>query len=340
MTGAESTQLYPNLCLRQQLGGQVLTVCAECPVADPETRCVAYTAAQLIVEQGATISSLEAQNEALAAENLRLLERILGLKMDTLVTGMFTPEGLEDEISHHDPELAEKLAGNRWAVLQVDVRFLNYMNNALGQNSGDSFLQYSGGEISSIAQGLIRQGTRRTEDSSAEHERRTRRPDGRRALDKGATAPGRTQKGDILVRRGGDEFSVILLDIDQQDLPKVIKRWQKQLGVAAALKRGSAGIPFVGSVGAVHAAQLAPGQLEGKNALARFRAVDDAASQKGKAAKKRQYESIWGQLVKDSKGRLAGIPQLEDRMIAELFINTYFMDFVRDHKDVLGQRQD
>lgn len=339
MTGAEGTQLYPNLCLRQALGGQAITACAECPIPDPESSCVAFTASRLLIEQTAAINSLTEQNETLTEENVRLLERILGLKTDSLVVGMFTPEGLKDEVENN-AELAEKLMGDDWAALQVDVRFLSFINLALGQNPGDSFLQYSGGEISAIAHGLVRQGPRRTEELGANRERRTMRPEGRRAADFEPGTPGRTLDGDILARRGGDEFMVILFGVSREDLPKVVRRWRNQLSVEAALRRAPDGIPFIGSIGAAHVTDIDRKLMEGNDAYGRLKMVDDKSSLAAVAAKKSQYRAMWKKLQSDSGGKLAGFPQLNDRAVAELFITTYFPGFIRNHADVLGRRQD
>lgn len=340
---------YPNFCLDLALGQQAVTVCAECPVADPQRNCTPYLAAQKLVEQAATIdgqsdniAQLETRNETLTQDNLRLLERILGLRIDSLVTGMFTPEGLKDEILHHDPELAESLMGENWAVIQADVRFLNFFNGVFGQSPGDSFLQHIGNKISSIAHGLVRQGPRRTQDIDVGLQRR-RQSDRRRVAEE-PSAAGHTRRGDILCRRGGDEFSVVVLNIEPSDLPRLANRWQRQLGVAAALTRAPSGIPFIASIGAAHVKDVAPEMLAGKDAYGRFRTVDDMTSVSGIEAKKHQYQTMWRRLVRDSEknpGRyLADLPQPDDRSVAELFIRNYFPDFIRNYFEILGHRQD
>lgn len=341
----------PNLCLDQALGGRAVSVCAECPFTDPATECPAYLGAQaLVLERAASaakdvqigalnerIADLEEQVGVLIEENLRYVERILGLKVDSLVAGMFTPEGLKDEILYGNAELAEKLRGNRWGAIQIDVRFLNFMNGALGQNQGDSFLQRSGERLTTITDGLIRTGPRRTEEAPVESERRSRdRRKTARAEDE--AAPGYSIQGDPRIRRGGDEFTILILDVDPADLPGIAARIQKQLDVAAALKRAPDGLPFVASVGAAHVTDIDSRLMEGKDALSRYHLVDDKCNETGLLAKKKQYKAMWTRLVRDSSGELRGVRQPQDRTIAEMFITTYFRDFVRDNSDVLGER--
>lgn len=376
MPGAEERITnQPNLCIGQALGGRAVTICAECPFPNPETDCPPYVAAQALVkqavtitEQGRQVASLQEKNEALeheviglkeqnialvgrvaelssmnaalTGENLSLLERILGLKIDSLVEGMFTPEGLKDEILYQSPELAEKLMGNRWAAVQIDVRFLNFINGVFGQNSGDSFLQHSGVRLTSIANGLMRTGPRRGEPSPVDSERRRRSDRRRAAAAGGGDAPGYTTQGDPLTRRGGDEFTVLMFDVDPENVPGIVKRIQGQLDVAAALKRAPDGMPFVASVGAAHVTEINPELMRGKDALSRYYLVDDRANEAGILAKKKQYRSMWTRLVKDSDDALRGVRQPQDRAVAEMFITTYFPGFVNNHSEILGGRQD
>lgn len=337
MTG-EAISNQPNLCISQALGGQAVSVCAECPFVeaglDPATECLPYVAAQKIVELTASNQAKDEQIGVLTTENLRYLERILGLRIDSLVEDMFTPEGLKDEILYGSAELAEKLMGDRWGAVQLDVRFLNFINGALGQNQGDSFLQHSGDRLTAITNGLVRTSPRRTEESPVDTDRRTHLERRR-----GAAAPGYSTQGDLLVRRGGDEFTVLLLDVDRKDMPGIARRIQRQLDIPAALKRAPDGLPFVASVGAAHVSDIKPSLLEGKDALSRYYLVDDRCNQVGAQAKKRQYASMWKRLVGDSGGMLAEMGQPADRIVAEMFITTYFRGFIRDNSDVLGPRR-
>jgi len=80
--------------------------------------------------------------------------------------------------------------------------------------------------------------------------------------------------------------------------------------------------------------------MEGQDAYGRLLLVDDKSSVAATAAKKRQYKTMWKKLADDYAGNLEGFPQLQDRAVAELFINTYFAGFIRNHAEVLGRRRD
>jgi hypothetical protein len=282
-------------------------------------------------------ASLQEANEAQERQNAEILERLLNLRLDVLVTEAFTPEGLKDHLEH-SPELQAELGKMRWGVIRLDGRFVKYMNR-FGVVVGDRFLQEGGSEIAAIADGLARSGSRRTEDVSV--------PDDQRAgVDRRQTPreQGHSLRHDIICRPGGDEFSLIIRNVSPIDLTKIAMRIQDQLSVTRALERYEDGeAPFIASVGATHASEKRPEVvtlLNDDDPWGAFKLVNSSADEREIEIKKSQYNEMWGMVVSAMTDRddSALINKPDERVIAERFLRDYCPDFWASPWDYLRPR--
>jgi len=269
--------------------------------------------------------SLRDANEEIERENALLIERLFNLRIDTLIQTAFTPEGLKDHLEH-DNEIQEELRGMQWGVVRLDGRFVNYINR-FGNSVGDDFLQSGGAEITSITDGLVRTYSRRAEMPTPPPEI-DKRQDQRRQ--------GHSLAYDIICRQGGDEFSLIIRNVNPGQLALVAGRIQAKLTVPQALERyAQGGVPFIASVGYSHASDFAP-EVRGKLSRGRvwqaFKQVNDQADEGQRHTKSRQYEEMWGiayhSMPADSRPLTVARP--DDRTVAEEFLRWTCPDFMEN----------
>ena len=255
----------------------------------------------------------------------RILDRLLNLRLDTLVNTAFTPEGLMDHLQN-DTELRQELGQGQWGVIRLDGRFVKYINTAFGTLTGDQFLADGGAEITAIADGIIRRSDRRHEDRPSEEERR-----------RGERRQGYALSEDIIIRQGGDEFALIIRNVTPEELKNIAERIQEQLTVERALQRYSNDYtPFIASVGFAHAIdkELRPhveALLRHGAVWQAYRQVNGAADAQEQAVKEAQYEDMWDR-VKQMTPRRQRLrrKQPNDRVVAEAFLYALCPDFQED----------
>ena len=300
--------------------------CEGCPLL-PD--CNALAAAQLALRQESEITDLTAANSLLEEQNAQrerenavLLARLLNLRVDVLVESAFTPEGLRDHLLH-DERIQEEMAAMRWGILRLDGRFVNYINR-FGNLVGDDFLEAGGSEITSTLDGLVRVG------DEPHPERREQ---------------GHSLGHDIICRQGGDEFSILIRNVTQRQLAQIAARIQSQLNPSDAVDRyAQGGIPFIASIGHMHASQMRPElteQISQGNFYQAFRLVSGGADHMQRATKKSQYEIMWNLTLAAMPREQADewVAQPDDRTVAELFLTHLCPDFHEDPAAFLRRRQ-
>ncbi len=328
-----SSGALPLHCLDLENTQNLGVRCPECPLA--ESDCQPLAAGRLILTQQATIEDLGAQvtdrEAALAAaqqefevEKSRILERLFNLRIDTLVETAFTPEGLKDHLIH-DTEIQAELRQMRWGIIRLDGRFVNYINR-FGNMVGDDFLQRGGAEITAITDGLARLRTRRLR--SAEYHPERRQIERRAGFSIGHE--------DIICRQGGDEFTLLIRNVDTPQLASIAGRVQSRLTVPFALERYSEGqVPFIASVGFAHATDKLPEVTRAftlHDDWGAFRVVNGFADEGQRQVKSEQYEEMWRMVchVLTEPERNKYIAQPDDRVVAELFLERLCPDFQRN----------
>jgi GGDEF domain-containing protein len=298
--------------------------CEDCPLL-PD--CKALEAGQRIVALEAELRVSSEENERHELSNARLFERLLNLRLDALVETAFTPEGLKDHLMH-DEGIAEELQQGNWGVVRLDGRFVQYINR-FGNDVGDEFLMRGGREITAVANGLARFGSRRQQQELADEEHRVEQ-----------RRQGHSRANDIICRQGGDEFALLIRDVTPEQLAHVAARIQTALTVDKALERYAQGnVPFIASVGYAHAAQpdIAPevaGQLIVHNdTWGAFKIINAAADKGQRSTKSRQYDEMWERTMQimpaDAAAKYIVRPS-SDREVAALFLEYLCPEFQRD----------
>ena len=307
--------------------------CAECPLSEDDCRPLA--AGRFILAQQTTIEGLEAQvteheaafadaQRTFEAEKAHILERLFNLRIDSLVETAFTPEGLGDFLVH-DSEIQKELRRLEWGVIRLDGRFVNYINR-FGNIVGDNFLQRGGAEITAITDGLARLHTRRLKDEGHQPERR--QIERRAGFSIG--------NEDIICRQGGDEFALLIRNVDPIQLASIAARVQSRLTVPYALERYAQGqIPFIASVGFAHATDRYPEvmrTLQVHDDIGAFRIINGCADDGQRRVKSEQYDEMWRMVyrVLPELERGKYIAQPDDRVVAEEFLKCLCPDFQRD----------
>jgi GGDEF domain-containing protein len=320
------TEFLPNLpldCLDLSRPERVGLACAGCPMR--EIGCTALAAGEHIAE-------LEKRNAEHEQDNTLLVERLFSLRIDSLVEEAFTPEGLKDIIDY-ETDISEELKQLNWGVVRLDGRFVKYINT-FGNTVGDSFLQHGGSEIAAITDGLVRTRNRRVQPLEVNEDHR-----------EGDRRAGYSLGGDIICRQGGDEFSLIIRNVDNVQLTRIAARIQSQLTVSGALGSYEDGkVPFIASVGSCHASEISPVTrvaLEERDDLwATFRDVNGQADEGQRQSKGRQYTEMWNLTVSamDPAQRTSYINQPDDAEVAKLFLAVLCPEFKeRPHKYLAGK---
>lgn len=291
--------------------------CEDCPFTPTEETGPADDCRYLAV--GRQIISLTAAVDGLSQRNDEM-------RTDLLVQDSLTPAGLRDELRHNQA-LGHELARRQWGVIRLDGRFVNYLNT-FGNLIGDEFLSASGQAI----------------DEAILHTTRHRNiipPDG---VELRRDANGRAAGPDILCRQGGDEFSIIVRNVDYDELKYVAGRVAEELGVGAALSRYMSGnMPLVASVGIAHASEVEPDNPDADSIdlYDWFKQVNAKADEGQMRDKSRQYEEMWW-LVCDYEPQLANdyTATPDGRKIAQLFLERYCPDFYQDPYSFLNLERD
>lgn len=334
----ELSSTPPLLCLDQAPESTTFAVpCEGCPLISTEAGCAALTGAQVIRSQGREIARLTEENQRTQEINAILLERLLNLRIDALVGTAFTPEGLRDHLTH-DEQIQEELRKRNWGAVRLDGRFVHYINR-FGTEVGDDFLQSGGEEITSISDGLVRvRPDRRQQQKPVEVDQRVEEQ----------RQQGHSLKFDIICRQGGDEFVLLIRNVDPAQLARIAARIQAQLSVAVALERYNEGkVPFIASVGFAHAMspEFGPevtGMLSRQDYWEAFRKVSAAADVGQRAAKSRQYNTMWELTVASMppNERPITVTRPGDREVAETFLRIMCPDFMDDPMSFLVRQRE
>jgi hypothetical protein len=334
----------PLNCIDPSKPEQLGQPCDGCPLIEQSIGCAAMkNGAEIAVafeEKDRQISDLEESNFKKDEINKKLLERILDLRIDSLVDTAYTPEGFKDLLMR-SPELKDELTKMQWGVVRLDGRFVGHVNK-FGNRVGDLFLQEGGQAITAVADGLVRRKTDRRKQSlpvSEDRRAHERRKEERRV--------GQTAGGDYICRQGGDEFSLLIRNVGAADLTVVAARIQNQLTIGRALERYADGnIPFIASVGYTHASEEAPkvtAALTEGDPWEAFLEVNGRADEGQRHNKLGQYQEMWKMVVKASPGASHGIAQPDDRVVAERFLLTLCPDFyhnpIQYMEDMLKKRR-
>jgi GGDEF domain-containing protein len=292
--------------------------------------CAALAVGELILRQQTDIDRLTTRNTELEEANRQaeiekghLLERLFNLRLDSLVETAFTPEGLKDHLMN-DSEIQAELKKFNWGVIRLDGRFVNYINR-FGNLVGDDFLQRGGAEITAITDGLVRTRLRKSRaEQAAEF--------GQQATERRAGHS--LGQEDIICRQGGDEFALLVRNVNPRQLALVTARVQSKLTVSYAIGRYSEGhIPFIASVGSAHATDKQP---EVQTSLAihdpwhAFRIINGLADEGQRDVKGQQYREMWEMVQRATSDQSPSIAQPDDRIVAERFLATLCPDFQRD----------
>lgn len=276
------------------------------------------------MEQHGDITRLEGENERRERENAELLDRLLNLRLDTLVETAFTPGGLRDHLQN-ESEIQEELTQQNWGVLRLDGRFVNYINK-FGVQTGDDFLEAGGYEITTISDGLVRTHERRQEQEDI------KKPDERQA----PRRQGHSLTFDIICRQGGDEFALLIRNVTPAQLTLIASRVESLLTVDKALERYSDGkVPFIASVGFAHASTTSPkitGLMNQGEYFQAFRTVSALADEGQRRAKAHQYDKMWELAVAsmDLDRRPVTVTRPGEREVAETFLRVLCADFMRN----------
>lgn len=306
---AEVIREYPFICTDTSDLSTLGLPCEDCPVLPDD--CRALAAGKLILAQQRRLGTQQ--------------ERLQAMRIDSIVDNAFTPEGLRDHLLY-DANLAEELRQLQWGVVEVDGRFLDYLNQFGGEFLGDRFLRQGGAHIVDLIEGLIR---RRNQPVPAD----------RRA--------GYTSSLDILCRRGGDEYALLVRNVSPKQLADIATRLQGHLTPQAAIERYDQGhIPFMASVSFQHASTLDPAicrqtLLSASNPWGAFEIIYRAASLHQTAIKAAQYATMW-QLVRktaESNGIRTMMKHQPDdkRSVAEAFLSLLCTRFWIDPAKFIAQ---
>lgn len=300
--------------------------CPDCPLIAQGLGCRALRAGVAIAQQREEITELTEANRQGQLDYKLLLERLLNLRLDALVNTAFTPKGLRDHLSE-DEAIREELKQRQWGVIRLDGRFVHYINR-FGVEVGDEFLTAGGAEITSVSDGLVRvQADRRRQQQPIEANQRTKQ-----------RRQGHSLVYDLICRQGGDEFALLIRNVDAAQLTRIAARVRNQLTVAQAIERyGEGKIPFIASVGYAHAtsAEIAPevtGLLGHNHHWEAFYKVSKLADEGQRAAKSRQYDEMWEVTVAsmDPDQRPTTVTRPNDREVAETFLRVMCPDFMVD----------
>lgn len=307
----------PPACIDTDRPDAIGQACDDCPFVSAEETEQAADCRYLAV--GRRIISLTEAVDGLSRRNNEM-------RTDLLVQDSLTPAGLRDELRHNQA-LGQELARRQWGVIRLDGRFVNYLNT-FGNLIGDEFLSASG---QAIDEAVLR---------TTRH-RNIIPPDG---VELRKDANGRAAGPDILCRQGGDEFSIIVRNVDYDELEYVAGRVAEELGVGAALSRYESGnMPLVASVGIAHAGEVEPDSSEAGSIdlYDWFKQVNAKADEGQMHDKSHQYEEMWW-LVCDYEPQLANAytAMPDGRTIAQLFLERYCPDFYQDPYVFLGLERD
>ena len=261
-------------------------------------------------------------------------DRLGDVRYDLLIPGLVTREGLFDFL-RHDPNAQRSIREGKVGVIVMDGRGLNVVNTIAGHDVGDEYVAEGGGNVVRNVQELvlprIRSGLERRQQQPgvgpAGQERR--RSQERRA----ALAERLDMPGDTTVRYGtGDEFAILLYDIDPNGLQQAIGRLQQPFTVQHALAEyGRGKIPFIASVGAAHIGEVwdevkAGVRLGGYYTA--FTALATAAGAKEKNVKNSQYAEMRALVTAHCEAQDDAVPNMEgERDVIEAFLSTLCPDF-------------
>lgn len=346
MTAIEPTPAFGNLpppdCLDETAEPATFGVqCEGCP-AD----CRVLAAGRMVVEQAAMIEDRDRdlddarftidglretvtglrisldEAEATVAEQagriVRLTDRIARMRPDKLVDTAYTNESFCD-LLEHDANLRGELLQNEWGVLSLDARFMAYINT-LGVDMGDGFVVSSGQEIDHVTTNLVRSADRRAADQ--EHDGSLARYEDR--LDHPAHL-------DIIVRKGGDEYLLLIRRVDPDQLQAIAQRVQEHLSVSSALIRYQDGKPpFIASVASAHAKEMPPEEriLVGDDLWRMSMLLNARADRELTSIKASQYLQMWAMVA--AVAPHAGYPEKmpSSREVSALFLRHLCPDFM------------
>jgi GGDEF domain-containing protein len=266
-------------------------LCAGCDVL-----CPGFAAGRFMVEQ--------------TSQNKLLDERIAQLHISSLIPTALTPEGLGDEI-RNNPLLNAELQQGNWGVINLDVRFLKAIND-IAYRFGSEFLQVVGEQIRDALAKAGRQGDPSNYD----------RADRRQEYSTGQ---------DILCRIGGDEFSILVRNVDPRRLIAVANRITGQFSVGRVIAQGGENkVPFIASVGAAHVRHSSQAQqylLQG-DVVKAFQSTFDLTDEGHREMKAKQYQQMW-HYVRTAEPLYAHpeMPMPDERTIAQHFLVDYFAAF-------------
>jgi hypothetical protein len=291
--------------------------CEPCP-----TNCHALAAGQLLAEQTLQIGQLETDKLQLMQDTRTLATRLDVSRRDRLVRTAYTKEGLDDLLKN-DAELRGELLQGNWGTLCVDVRFAGVVNQ-LGIEYGDGLIIVSNqevhvavNEVTEQIRGNLRSVDRKVinleEDEEWQH------------------ILLHPRKHDVVNRKGGDEYLIIVRDVNPDQLGIVCERIQGLFSVSTAIERYAHGRPpFVASVGSAHFSELEekPDPTDG-DLWATAMQLNTIADKRQVAMKKEQYI-----LMADMAGLSEDeIEALNTKMISEAWLTRFCPDFLEDPTD-------
>lgn len=331
MANSESgAQTLPLLCLDEAISSPAaLTECVGCPVLP---NCIAYNAARHIVEQEAEINQLD-QQLSQAEELLVLREtdlsdvitRLLDNRHDSLVPTTLTPEGLKD-LLRKDAGLRAEILARRWGAIRLDGRFVGHANT-MGNDVGDGLLEAGGRDIGRAALGAVRHKERRAKEA------------GPHLADWDVRRLEYPFRPDIVVRQGGDEFTILVRRVSLQGFQRAAARIESHLTVDEALRRYDNGMaPFIASVGIAHCQDLQQVAVPAGDAWALFNTMNTLADEGQRASKTRQYAEMWA-IAHDLMPREVAISydQMPDKNeVARLFLQYRCPGFYTNPRAYLG----